>query len=66
MRGGHAAAVAYTLIECCRLPEVDPIDYFADVLVRVGSHPASRVEELLPANWAKRFAAVAEDNLVLA
>lgn len=66
MRGGRAAAVAYSLIECCRLADVDPIDYLADVLVRVGSHPASRVEEPLPANWVKRFAPVAENEPALA
>jgi transposase len=53
MRGGRAAAVVFTLVECCRQARVDPVDYFADVLVRVGSHPASKVEELLPENWAR-------------
>lgn len=52
MRGGRAAAVVYTLIECCRLAKVDMVSYLADVLVRVATHPASRVDELLPANWA--------------
>jgi transposase len=56
MRGGHAAAVVFSLAESCRLADVDPVDYFADVLVRVGTHPASRVEELLPENWARLFA----------
>lgn len=52
LRGGRAAAVVYTLIECCRLAKVDMVDYFADVLARVATHPASRVQELIPANWA--------------
>ena len=52
MRGGRAAAVIYTLIECCRRAKVDMVSYLAEVLVRVATHPASRVEELLPANWA--------------
>ena len=56
MRGGRAAAVIYTLIECCRLANVDMLRYLADVLVRVATHPASRVAELLPANWAQRIA----------
>ncbi|MFN7587461.1 MAG: hypothetical protein ACK501_23600 [Planctomycetota bacterium] len=29
----------------------------SDVLVRVATHPASRIDELLPANWVKHFAA---------
>jgi hypothetical protein len=55
-RGGRAAAVIYTLIECCRLAKVDMVSYLADVLVRVATHPASRVEDLLPANWARQVA----------
>lgn len=55
VRGGRAAAVIYTLIECCRLAKVDMVSYLADVLVRVATHPASRIDELLPANWAERF-----------
>jgi hypothetical protein len=53
MRGGRAAAVVFSLAESCRLAGVDPVDYFADVLVRVGSHPASKVDDLLPENWAR-------------
>ena len=55
MRGGRAAAVVFSLAESCRLAGVDPVDYFADVLVRVGTHPASKVDELLPENWARLF-----------
>lgn len=50
-RGGRAAATMYSLLESCKIEKVDPIDYLADVLVRVATHPASDVEELLPANW---------------
>ena len=52
VRGGQAAAVVYTLIESCRRANVDPVNYFADVLVRVATHPASQVDQLLPNNWA--------------
>ena len=55
MRGGRAAAVVFSLAESCRLADIDPLDYFADVLVRVGTHPASKVDELLPENWARLF-----------
>jgi len=55
MRGGRAAATVFSLVESCRQASVDPVDYLADVLVRVSSHPASKVEELLPENWARQF-----------
>ena len=61
LRGGRAAAVIYTLIECCRLAKIDMVTYLADVLTRVATHPASRVAELWPANWvAQAPAPVAE------
>lgn len=56
LRGGRAAAIVYTLIESCRLAKVDVVTYLADVLIRVATHPARSVEELLPASWAVRFA----------
>jgi transposase len=52
-RGGKAAAVIYTLIESCKIAKVNPQAYLADVLVRISTHPASRIEELLPSNWTK-------------
>jgi len=48
--------VVFSLVESCRLAGVDPLDYFADVLVvRVGRHSASKVDDLLPENWARLF-----------
>jgi transposase len=52
MRGGRAAAVIYTLVESCKRAQVDVLAYLADILVRVATHPANRIDELLPANWA--------------
>lgn len=57
VRGGKTAATIYTLVECCKLAGADPLSYLADVLVRVATHPASRVEELLPGNWKRLFGA---------
>lgn len=51
VRGGEAAATVYTLVESCKAVEVDPAEYLSDVLVRVATHPASRIEELVPARW---------------
>lgn len=57
VRGGQAAATVYSLIESCRRVEVDPFVYLRDVLVRVCTHPASRVEQLVPARWKELFGA---------
>ena len=64
MRGGRAAAVVYTLIQSCRLANIDFISYLADVLVRVATHPASRIDELLPANSAATIAAPAAEPVL--
>jgi transposase len=58
-RGGRAAATIYSLIESCRRVDVDPFLYLRDVLVRVCTHPAARVHELVPANWKELFGAAA-------
>jgi transposase len=49
--GGHRAAALYTLIETCKLNEVDPRAWLADVLARLPGHPAKRLDEFLPWNW---------------
>lgn len=58
-RGGDRAAVLYTLIQSCRLNDVDPQAWLADVLARIAGHPAQRIDELLPWNWAKPATALA-------
>jgi transposase len=49
--GGHRAAAIYTLIETCKMNDVDPQAWLADVLARLPDHPASKVADLLPWNW---------------
>ena len=50
-RGGRAAAVAYSLIQTCKLHNVEPFAYLSDVLRRLQSYPINRVAELLPFRW---------------
>ena len=59
--GGHRAAAVYTLIETCKVNEVDPQAWLADVLARLPDHPANKVADLLPWNWrsARQQSAVA-------
>ena len=49
--GGRRAAAIYTLIETCKLNDVDPRAWLADILARLPDHPAKRITELLPWNW---------------
>ena len=46
----HAALMS--LIATCVLHGRNPVEYLADVLVRVQDYPAARLAELLPQNWA--------------
>ncbi|EPR14881.1 transposase IS66 [Sphingobium indicum IP26] len=58
-RGGQRAAIMFSLIQSCRLNDVDPQAWLADVLARIADHPVNRLHELLPWNWARNVAAIA-------
>ena len=49
--GGRRAAAIYTLIETCKLNDVDARAWLADVLARIADYPAKRITDLLPWNW---------------
>src|SRR5262245_16176720 len=51
--GGRRAAAIYTLIETCKLNDVDPQAWLTDILARLPDHPAKRINELLPWAWKK-------------
>ena len=51
--GGCRAAAVYTLIETCKLNDVDPQAWLADILARLPDHPAKQIDELLPWTWNK-------------
>ena len=53
-QNGQRAAALYTLIETCKLNDVDPQAWLADVLARILDHPAKRIAELLPWNWKRQ------------
>jgi transposase len=56
-RGGHRAALMYTLIVTAKMNNVDPQAWLADVLARIAEHPSQRLHELLPWSWEKAQAA---------
>jgi transposase len=53
--GAEQTGVLQSLISTCKLHGVDPYAYLTDVLLRVNTHPASRVIELTPRIWKEMF-----------
>jgi transposase len=51
LRAGRRAAAAMSLIQSAKLNGHDPHAYLKDVLTRLPTQPASRLEELLPHRW---------------
>jgi transposase len=48
---GHNTAMLYSLVASCEANGLNPEEYLADVLLRVQTHPAGRIDELLPHRW---------------
>jgi len=57
-RGGERAAFMYTLIVSCKMNDIDPQAWMADVLARLPDITMSRLPELLPWNWKLEQGAV--------
>ena len=51
LRAGQRAAAVMSLVQSARMNGHDPYAYLKDVLTRLPTHKASRVEELLPHRW---------------
>ena len=50
--GGERAAIAYTILGCCRLLGVNPVAYLTDVLPKLARRVRLRdVHALMPARW---------------
>lgn len=50
-KGGLASATILSLVQTCRNLSINPQEYLEDILRRIMSHPALRIEELLPDLW---------------
>ena len=50
-RGGRAAALFMGLVKSCKDCEINPWEYFDDMLRRIMSHSVNRLRELLPDQW---------------
>ena len=51
LRAGKRAAAVMSLVHSARLNGHEPYAYLRDVLERLPTHPASRIQELLPHRW---------------
>jgi transposase len=54
--GQKHIGIVQSLLATCRLHDVNPYDYFVDVLQRVGQHPATLVQQLTPRLWKELYA----------
>ena len=45
------SALMYSLMECCRLQEVDPMAWLLDIMKTIQSHPTDQLVNLLPHKW---------------
>ena len=52
LRAGQRAAAIMSLVHSARLNGHDPYAYLRDVLERLPTQPASRIDELLPHRWS--------------
>lgn len=49
--GAENLAKLQTVVATCQQHGVDPVAYLEDIIVRVNTHPARDIAELLPWNW---------------
>jgi len=63
-KGGRTAAVLFSFTATCKHLRLDTFVYLRDVFARLPTHPADRLEELLPHRWqAARQAAVSTADI---
>jgi len=51
LRAGKRAAAVMSLVHSARINGHDPYAYLKDILERLPTHPANRIDELLPHRW---------------
>jgi transposase len=49
--GAKYTAIAFSLIESCKMNNINPWDYLMDVLPRLDSHPATKIYQITPKHW---------------
>ena len=49
--GARRMAIIYSLVATCKLNEVNPYEYFYDILPRIPDFPQKNIADLIPARW---------------
>ena len=49
--GGDATGILMSIIQSCRVLDIDPFAYLDDVLRRINGHTYNKLSQLLPHNW---------------
>jgi hypothetical protein len=50
-RGARTAAVLYSFTGTCKHLDIDPFAYLRDILHRLPTYPADKLDDLLPDVW---------------
>lgn len=48
---GENLAGLYSLVSTCEAHDVDSVAYLRDILIRIDTHPAAQIDDLLPHRW---------------
>lgn len=46
--GAQRMAIIYSLVATCKLNDINPYEYFVDVLPKIASYPANNIADLIP------------------
>jgi transposase len=49
--GGQRAACMYTIVETCRMNDINPQAYLTDIIGKIADYPIQKIDELLPWRW---------------
>ena len=49
--GAKRLAIFYSLVATCKLNDINPYEYFYDILSKVASYPVNKIAALTPLNW---------------
>jgi transposase len=49
--GAKRLAIIYSLVATCKLNDINPYEYFHDILPKVATYPSNKIADLTPANW---------------